>query len=338
MSFHPSPSIDCHMTPMEVVLPFIQESEQNQNHANNNGVEKSRSKQAKRNRSASVVPKTCCDYHSSSGQYIFRCPPTCLRGSASDDSPLCLTQIITLAFYQALLSEFIGTLLLTLVCTSTGLPIASKVPSDLHGALVGGLGVATLVVGFGHVSGAHINPAVTVSFLAAGEIDLVRAICYIAMQLLGAVGGSCILSFLAPADARGNLGMTTITKGVTVPQAILVEFIITFMLCYTVHAICDKRREDIGGSKALIVGLAVIVGCLFGGPYTGASMNPARSFGPATVMNSWKNHWVYWVGPLSGAVAAAITYFYILKQQPPIVVHSDSRPHSFKDKATLLQP
>lgn len=229
-----------------------------------------------------------------------------------------------MAFYQALLSEFLGTMLLTLICTSTGLPIATKAVPALHGALAAGFTIATIVVAFGHMSGAHINPAVTVSFLVASEIDGIRAFCYIGMQLLGATTGSCLLKFLAPVQAHGSLGLNTITPGVTILQAIIVETIITFILCHTVHAICDKQREDVGGSKALAVGLSIIVGALFGGPYTGASMNPARSFGPAVVMNSWQNHWVYWVGPLAGSVLAALMYTYVLKKGPLIVIRTES--------------
>lgn len=253
------------------------------------------------------------------------------------EGTLCLSQIKTLAFYQALLAEFVGTMLLTLICTSTCLPIASKGIPDLHGALVTGLVIATMVVGFGHISGAHINPAVTVSFLVACEIDFVRAIFYVTMQLLGAITGSFVLRALAPANAQGNLGLNTVTDGVNLIQAVIIESVITFVLCYTVHAICDKRREDIGGSKALTVGLAAVVGCLFGGPYTGASMNPARSFGPATVMNTWKNHWVYWCGPLLGSVAAGIVYHYVLRPQQPIVVRSDSHSRSAIEKDALLR-
>jgi MIP family channel proteins len=323
MSFHPSPSIDCHTTPMEVQLPFIQEIMDKPDYRNNNG-NKPDEDDVPRSHSSSTVGKTCCDYHTKSGQYIFRCPPTRFGKSLFSDDLLCISQIGTVAFYQALLSEFIGTMLLTLICTSTGLPITNKPVPDLHGALAIGFVIATIVVGFGHISGAHINPAVTISFLVACEIDIFRALCYIGIQLLGAISGSCLLKFLAPSHAQGNLGLNTITEGVTISQAIVVEFIITFILCFTVHAICDKKREDIGGSKALAVGLAIIVGCLFGGPYTGASMNPARSFGPATVMNSWENHWVYWFGPLTGSVVAAIMYTYIFELRPPIVVRTDS--------------
>jgi MIP family channel proteins len=335
MSFHPSPSVDCRTTPMEVQLPFIQEAMNNQAHRNNNGI-KSDIDEIPESHSSSNVGKICCTYHTSSGQYIFRCPPSRFSRSLFSDELLSISQIATVAFYQALLSEFLGTMLLTLICTSTGLPISGKSVPDLHGTLVTGFAIATIVVGFGHISGAHINPAVTVSFLISCEIDIVRALCYIGMQLLGAISGSCLLKFLAPSYAQGNLGMNTITAGVTVSQAIIVEFIITFILCYTVHAICDKQREDIGGSKALAVGLSIIVGSLFGGPYTGGSMNPARSFGPATVMNSWKNHWVYWLGPLTGSVVAAIMYTYVLKQQPPIVVRTDSRSRSFMRRPTLI--
>jgi MIP family channel proteins len=335
MSFHPSPSVDCHTSPMEVVFPFIQQTYDNQDRQRNMNGLKANVDDSSRDRSSSTVDKTCCDYHTSSGQYIFRCPPSRLRKSLLSDKLLCVSQIGTTAFYQALFSEFLGTLLLTLICTSTGLPIATKSVPDLHGAFVAGFIIATIVVGFGHISGAHINPAVTISFLVACQIDVIRALCYIGMQLLGAISGSFILKFLAPSHAQGNLGVNTITDGVTIAQAIIVESIITFILCYTVHAICDKQREDIGGSKALAVGLAIIVGCLFGGPYTGASMNPARSFGPATVMNSWKNHWVYWVGPLTGSVVAAIVYAYILKHQPPIVVRTD-RSHSIINRSSHI--
>ncbi|CAF0777962.1 unnamed protein product [Rotaria sordida] len=329
MSFHPSPSIDCHTTPMEVVLPFIQQTMNSSDHITKNDT-KYNANENDRSRSSSYTDKTCCHYHNLSGQYICRCSPRNCNKSIFTGDLLCISQIGTLAFYQALLSEFIGTMLLTLICTSTGLPITSKPVPDLHGAFVAGFTIATIVVGFGHISGAHVNPAVTVSFLVACEIDIIRGLCYIGMQLLGAISGSCLLKFLAPSNVQGNLGLNTITPGVTVPQAILVECIITFILCYTVHAICDKTREDIGGSKALAVGLAIIVGCLFGGPYTGASMNPARSFGPATVTNSWEHHWVYWFGPLTGSIVAAIVYTYILKQQVPIIVRTESRLHTYE--------
>ena len=297
---------------MDVKIPLISDSQNSDQPSNGSALPESSAKKLS-NRAEKTIARS-----SSSDLRTIRTPQRFCSFS----------QIKTRYFYQALLSEFIGTMILTLVCTSTGLPIASKSVPDLNGALVSGFIVATLVVGFGHASGAHINPAVTVSFLVVREIDLVRAFCYIGVQLLGAVSASGLVRSLAPESAHGNLGMTVITKGVSLTQAFVVEVIITFILCLTVHAICDKRRDDIGGSKALAVGLAVTVGCLFGGPYTGGSMNPARSFGPAIVMGSWENHWIYWIGPLTGSILAAILYAYILKQPKPAVVHRGSNDDS----------
>lgn len=335
MSFRPSPSVDCRTTPMEVVLPFIQKAlTDNDDRANNNGAYlKPLNTEDRERSSSSIAHRSCCDYHSTTGQYIFRCPPNRAKKFINEENPLWLSQIGTIAFYQALLSEFIGTMLLTLICISTGLPIANKTVPDLNGALVAGFTIATLIVNFGHLSGAQLNPAVTVSFLVSSGIDLIRGCCYIGMQLLGATAGTLLVKFLAPANAQGNLGITTIAEGVSISQAIIVESIITFVLCFTVHAICDKQREDIGGSKALVVGLAITIGCLFGGPYTGASMNPARSFGPATVTNTWKYHWVYWLGPMIGAIVAGFMYNFVLRKRPPIVVRSESRSRGDKNKA-----
>ena len=260
------------------------------------------------------------NYYESSNQPVVR---TSSKRSNIFGKLFVISKLETLPFYQALLSEYIGTMLLTLICTSTGLPITSKSVPDLHGALASGFVVATIIVGFGHISGAHINPAVTVTFLTVSEIDVFGALCYICVQLLGASSACILLKFLAPFQAQGNLGTTMITEGISVGHACIVEFIITFILCYTVHAVSDKRRDDVNGSKALAIGLSVTVGCLFAGPYTGASMNPARSFGPAAIMGLWKNHWVYWFGPMTGAVVAALIYTRVLKKPPPTDIHNE---------------
>ncbi|CAF0853568.1 unnamed protein product [Didymodactylos carnosus] len=275
-------------------------------------------------RQTSTVARGCFHFDLKSGRFAFQVP---LHNNSSfgRSGISCLTQLKQFSFYQALISEFVGTMFLTLFACSTGLPIGRRqeVP-DLHGILVGGLTLSTLIVCFGHVSGCNINPAVTLSLLFACHIDIIRTICYIAVQLLGAFCGSCLLKSLAPTIAREKLGVTNISEGVTVQQAFIVELIITFILCYTILAACDKNREDVGGSKALSIGIALIIGSLFGGPYSGGSMNPARSFGPAAVAGIWKNHWIYWFGPITGGVAAAICYNHILKQRiiPQPVVES----------------
>jgi MIP family channel proteins len=319
----PSSFLDNHEKPMEVKIPLINPSE-NPESSSNNGTLQAVVNIINKAASSSTIEKIAGNYNPSSDQPFVRSPHKESKILTTSNKLFPVAELKTLTFYQSLLSEFIGTLLLTLVCTSPGLQITSKPVPDLHGALAAGLVVATIVVGFGHISGAHINPAVTVSLLVANETNILRAFFYIGAQLLGAIAASSLLRSLAPPLAQANLGMTMVTEGISVTQAFVVEFIITFMLCYTVHAVCDKRRDDIGGSKALAVGLVVVVGCLFGGPYTGASMNPARSFGPAAVMDSWENHWIYWLGPMTGSIAAALIYTRILKKPSPIVILSDS--------------
>lgn len=333
--FVPSSSLDSHTMPMEVQIPLLDSASDAKDSSNNNADQYVNVIPSKQD-TTTFVEKTSNNYRQPSVKYTDRSSYNESQVPKLSDRLFAPAQLVTATFYRALLSEFLGTMLLVLVGASIGLPVSNKSIPDLHGALAAGLTVATIIVGFGHTSGAHINPAVTVTFLVACEIDILRAICYIGMQLLGATAGCLLLRSITPPHAHSNLGMTLVTKDVSLSQACIVEFIITFILCYTVHAICDKRRDDIGGSKALAVGLSVVIGCLFGGPYTGGSMNPARSFGPATVMNSWENHWVYWLGPLSGSIVAALIYAHILKKPHPIIVHSESHSHVHIDKSDHL--
>ena len=304
--FVPSASLDSHTMPMDVKVPLLDPSINPENSTSVDTVQSAVIRNVQPN-----ISSTVAQVPNKSNQNPH--PSKEARLNKTSKPLVLVSQIKSFEFYQALLSEFLGTLLLTLIVTSTGLPIASTYVPGLHGALVSGFTIATIIVVFGHTSGAHVNPAVTVSFLVVREIDLIRAAGYIIAQILGALTGSALLWFLSPPQTRGNLSVTTITYGVSLSQAVVVEIIITFILCFTVHAICDKKRDDIGGSKALAVGLAIIVGCLFGGPYTGGSMNPARSFAPAIIMNSWQHHWVYWLGPMLGSVLAAVTYTYVYK-------------------------
>jgi MIP family channel proteins len=316
-----SASLDSHTIPMDVKIPLINPSKNPENFGN--GTLKSVVTKVNQPDAPSTVEVMYNNSNQSLSQPPNQSPSNETRLSNTCNKWLKVSQLKTLSFYQALFSEFLGTMLLTLVATSTGLPIASKSVPDLNGALASGLVVSTIIVGLGHVSGAHINPAVTLSFLAVAEIDIIRALFYIAIQLLGAISASSLLKSIAPPKTQGYLGMTMITDDVSVADAVIVEVIITFILCFTVHAICDKRRDDIGGSKAVAVGIAVVIGCLFGGPYTGASMNPARSFGPAVAMNLWENHWVYWIGPLVGSALSALVYRFLFRKQSPTVVRSD---------------
>lgn len=220
-----------------------------------------------------------------------------------------LDDIRSLRFWRAVGAELLGTLILTMV------GCGSVVTWDDDGKLVQialcfGLSVATAVWIIGHVSGGHINPAVTVGFFVTRSISLARAIFYLLSQCIGAIIGAAILYGLTPASHRhrGSLGLTMVNPELTGAQAFGVEFFITLILVLTVFASCDKKRKDLNGSFPLSIGLSVTMCHLFAIQYTGSSMNTARSFGPAVIMNYWEYHWVYWLGPLLGGLVAGLLY------------------------------
>lgn len=168
-------------------------------------------------------------------------------------------------FYRGVLAEGIGTMFLVFLgCGSCiGKHWAEFAPTQVHISLCFGLAVATVVWCIGHVSGGHVNPAVTVGLLATRKISLVRGIVFVAAQLVGAIAGSGLLRVLTPTGVQGNLGMTEVDKTLRVEQGFGVEFMITFILVFTVFASCDSKRTDLNGSAPLTIGLCVTLCHLF---------------------------------------------------------------------------
>ncbi|KAL3858935.1 hypothetical protein ACJMK2_009184 [Sinanodonta woodiana] len=236
--------------------------------------------------------------------------------------------IKSLRFWKAVAAEFVGTFILVLVgcgsCIqnwSSGNYITLRINDTdvnlinnyssadiVQIALAFGLSVATVICIIGHVSGGHVNPAVTSAMLITRRISLARAFLFIVIQLLGAMVGAGILRLVTPNERQEALGCTMLGPGVGGFMGAGVELCITFVLVLTVFAACDKQRKDLGGSFPLTIGLSVTMCHLFAIRFTGSSMNTARSFGPAVVMGIWKDHWVYWVGPILGGVLAGLTY------------------------------
>uniref|UniRef100_T1IHJ4 Aquaporin n=1 Tax=Strigamia maritima TaxID=126957 RepID=T1IHJ4_STRMM len=216
---------------------------------------------------------------------------------------------------KALFAEFIGTLILVLVgCGSC----VSWAPEDLvQIALAFGLTVAVMIVYIGHVSGGHINPAVTVGMLVTGKISVLRGLLYIIVQSLGAIAGAGILKGLTPSGLHeAGLGAPGLNKNVEIAQGLGIEFFVTFILVSVVFAACDPNRTDVKGVAPFAIGLAVTTCHLLAVKYTGSGMNPARSFGPTVFSGEWENHWIYWLGPCAGGMTAGILYHAIFAEKP----------------------
>jgi aquaporin NIP len=171
-------------------------------------------------------------------------------------------------------------------------------------ALTFGLVIMVMVYATGHLSGAHINPAVTLAFTLTRHFPAREAAAYVAAQLAGAAAGALVLLAVWP-SAPADLGTTMPTVGDG--SALTYELVLTAILMFVIVAVATDTRA-VGAAAAIAIGGAVGLDALFGGPVTGASMNPARSFGPALASGQLSDLWIYVVGPLLGAAVGATAY------------------------------
>jgi MIP family channel proteins len=161
-----------------------------------------------------------------------------------------------------------------------------------------------MVYATGHLSGAHINPAVTLAFTLTRHFAPREAAAYIAAQVTGAVAGALLLLAVWPSEPAA-LGATVPSVGAG--SALVYEAALSALLMFVILAVATDTRA-VGAAAAIAIGGTIGLDALFGGPVTGASMNPARSFGPALVAGEWKDFWVYVIGPIAGAALGALAY------------------------------
>lgn len=219
---------------------------------------------------------------------------------------------------QKLVVELVGVFLFVFV--GAGAVIASQFLSAgavslLIIALANGIGLAIAITFAMNISGGHINPAVTIAAFVAGKIKPLDAIYYIIVQVVGAsiAGFMLVMLFPAVAGSAVHYGTPAVSGSITTLQAIALEAVMTFFLVFVVFGTAvDKRAPKVAG---FAIGLTVMVDVLAGGALTGAAMNPARAIGPAIASLYFTNWYVYWIGPIVGAVVAALIYTYAVMEK-----------------------
>ena len=213
--------------------------------------------------------------------------------------------------WRKLVAELVGTFALIFIGAGSIVLGGSLVAV----ALAHGLVIVVMVSMLGHISGGLFNPALTLGLWVTRRLDHINTLAYIIAQLLGAVAGAVALVMLYPDTLRegANLGTPLLGSGVDFMQAIGIELVLTFFLMLAVFGTAlDSRGPRIGGFG---IGLVITVDILAGGPLTGAAMNPARTFGPALINVTWDDHLVYWIGPIVGAVLAALLYHFVFMDE-----------------------
>ncbi|CAM5113167.1 unnamed protein product [Natator depressus] len=224
-------------------------------------------------------------------------------------------------FWRAVVAEFLAMSLFIFISIGSALgynfPVvgnktATATQDNVKVSLAFGIAIATMAQSVGHISGAHLNPAVTLGLLLSCQISVLKAFMYIVAQCLGAVVATAILSGVTSSLPNNSLGLNALAEGINSGQGLGIEIIATFQLVLCVLATTDRRRNDISGSAPLAIGLSVALGHLLAIDYTGCGINPARSLGSALVGRNFTNHWIFWVGPMLGGASAALIYDFIL--------------------------
>ncbi|KAL3283397.1 hypothetical protein HHI36_006543 [Cryptolaemus montrouzieri] len=195
--------------------------------------------------------------------------------------------------------------------------LSEETASALQKCITGGLSVMAAIQIFGHISGAHANPSVTLSAYLMNVIDAKKAVLYVVCQIFGGLTGYAVLLYLTPKVyiQSPTHCVTSPNPNISLQQAFLVEVVITFILCIAINAAWDERCMKQLDSFSLRIGLIVTACALAAGPYTGASMNPARSLAPAMWQKNYESLQIYIFGPLLGGALSGLFYRHILLEK-----------------------
>ncbi len=233
-----------------------------------------------------------------------------------------------LKFAQKFAAELIGTFAVVFIaagaiCADQYLAASSQGRLGILGiALAYGLAYAVMVSALGHISGGHFNPALTVALWVTRRAGTVQAISYWAAQILGSIVAGYVLMAVIPDGSwrMRALGLITsdLSPDITRGQGIGLEAVVTFCFVFVFFATAMDARRGLQRFSGFVSGLALAAGVLVAAPFTGGSMNPVRTLGPAVATGHWENHGVYWIGPMLGGVLAAVIYNRVfLRDQPP---------------------
>jgi glycerol uptake facilitator protein len=223
--------------------------------------------------------------------------------------------------YSKYIAEILGTLLIVFIGAGAICAEHSVKMTDGQGVVpvwaitVFGFVIVAVVYATSYISGSHINPAVTISYWATGRIHAGTAAYYIISQMTGAVMAACFLKILFP-DAVNTvfLGTCALGEGVEFWKAAIIECIVTFLFVFTIYATAvDKRTSKVLAGVA--IGLVYLFGVSVSTTFSGGALNPARVFGPAVVSGHFDYHYVWWLGPVSGAIAAGFLYCKVFKRK-----------------------
>ncbi|MGA9874402.1 MAG: aquaporin [Solirubrobacteraceae bacterium] len=211
-------------------------------------------------------------------------------------------------------AEMVGAFTLTFI--GAGAAAAAGVAHDptlIGVAIANGLAIGVMVCALGHISGGHFNPAVTFGFLVARKIKPALAPVYWVAQFGGAALAALLVKQLLPRATTEavKLGVPALGHGVDASSGFLLEAILTFFLVFVVFGAAVDARNQFSVVAGLAIGLVIAIDVLFGGPFTGAAMNPSRAFGPQLVGDHWANAWVWYAGPLLGGGVAAGLYSFL---------------------------